>query len=124
MDYTNEQERCKPFNLEAAEELMKVSQQVDYPALLQNTDVFYFGEAHTDYSISTHLQSQVKNLKEGGVITFALELNPQLQPILDAISNGDLSQLDKIAFSHGLGSKSVEKNKRAFIRTLVEEGIK
>lgn len=123
-DFTqNKQERFREFDFQSAGELVENSQQLNYNTLLQNADVLYLGEAHTDYSIATHILSHVEELKRNGVKTFALELNPEDQPILDAISKGDLSQMDKLSFSFGFGSKAVEENKRELVKELVKQGI-
>lgn len=125
MDSTSpEQDTKRSFDLEAAGKLLISHQPLDYRKLLSEIDVLYLGEHHNDYSIAGHLLDQVEAFRESGVKTFAVELNPKDQPILDEINGGDFSNIDKLEFSSGFGSITVEAKKRELVHALVNNGIR
>lgn len=111
------------FDLEAAEGLLINRQLLDYSELLKEKEVLYLGESHNDYSVAEHILGQVETFKESGVKTFAVELNPEDQPILDEINQGNFSNADKLEFSLGFGSVAVEANKKKLVRELVKNRI-
>lgn len=111
------------FDFEAAAELLSNRRQVDYEGLLKESDVLYLGDSHYDYSIAEYIKDQVGLFKVNGVKTFAVEINPKDQTLLDELNKGDFSVLDKLDFSLGFGSKSVKENKEALIKDLVTNGI-